>query len=90
MCPGVCSSCIALNCGLHCKPKLLSQEPVSTTEVPDYRDVIKQPMDFGTISAKLTRGQYQHPREMQADVDLIWDNCIKARLEPGGWEGAEV
>jgi hypothetical protein len=40
-----------------------------------YHDVIKKPMDLGTVASKLSRGLYQTLPELQADVQRIWDNC---------------
>jgi Bromodomain len=40
-----------------------------------YHDIIKKPMDLGTVSSKLSRGIYQSLAELQADVQRIWDNC---------------
>ncbi|KAI0348152.1 hypothetical protein BDW22DRAFT_1480005 [Trametopsis cervina] len=42
---------------------------------PTYYDEIKNPMDFGTMSAKLTAGEYKSMEEFGADVDLIIANC---------------
>ncbi|KAL0819369.1 hypothetical protein ABMA28_007492 [Loxostege sticticalis] len=50
-------------------------EPVSTEEVPDYLDVIEQPMDFSTIKAKLEGGEYSKDEELIADVALVFVNC---------------
>lgn len=48
----------------------------------DYLDVIKRPMDLGTVRKQLEQGVYSTPHECAADVRLIWDNC---RLyNPGG------
>lgn len=33
--------------------------PVDTAQVPGYADVIKRPMDFGTISNKVSKGKYR-------------------------------
>ncbi|KAJ3403020.1 hypothetical protein HDV05_008117, partial [Chytridiales sp. JEL 0842] len=42
---------------------------------PDYFDVIKNPMDFGTIEQKLCAGEYHTPEDFVADVRLVFDNC---------------
>ncbi|GJQ08796.1 hypothetical protein GpartN1_g587.t1 [Galdieria partita] len=49
--------------------------PVDTTYVTDYLDVIKQPMDLGTVQAKLEAQSYASFEELWQDVDLIWKNC---------------
>ena len=33
--------------------------------IPDYLEVIKDPMDLGSVSDKLRRGEYKHPREFE-------------------------
>ena len=40
-----------------------------------YHDIIKKPMDLGTVASKLSRGAYQSLQELQVDVERIWDNC---------------
>jgi len=51
--------------------------PVSVEEVPDYLDVIANPMDLGTVAEKLKSDAYTTPEDMLADVSLIWDNAQK-------------
>lgn len=43
-------------------------EPVSIKDVPDYLDVIKEPMDFGTIRKKLDSCAYQTLDEFEASM----------------------
>ncbi|XP_071703801.1 uncharacterized protein [Rutidosis leptorrhynchoides] len=52
-------------------------EPVDPDELPDYHDVIKQPMDFGTLRTKLDAGLYQNLEELEADVNLICSNAMQ-------------
>lgn len=47
---------------------------VNKKEAPNYYDVIKNPMDLGTMSRKVHL--YRTLDEFKADLDLIWDNCI--------------
>ena len=47
------------------------------TEFPDYRSVISNPIDLGTIQDKLERGSYQTPEDLAADVRLMFNNCLK-------------
>ncbi|KAI0692979.1 hypothetical protein BC835DRAFT_1276761 [Cytidiella melzeri] len=42
---------------------------------PTYYDEIKNPMDFGTMSAKLSAGDYKTMEEFGVDVDLVIANC---------------
>lgn len=51
-------------------------EPVDTTEVADYLDVIKNPMDLGTMRKKLKQGEYSTLEELEDDFDLMCRNCL--------------
>lgn len=51
--------------------------PVNVNEVPGYSDLIKYPMDLGTIKVRLSRGYYDQRFEMLVrDVNLVWENCF--------------
>lgn len=61
-------------------------EPVDTEALPQYKKVIRQPMDLGTICRRLqgvkTPGgggnpHYSSAAEVCKDVDLVWKNCQK-------------
>lgn len=44
--------------------------------IPDYFDVIDNPMDFGTICHDLERGlKYMNSEDVYKDVQFIWENC---------------
>ncbi|KAF5781780.1 putative chromatin remodeler Bromodomain family [Helianthus annuus] len=46
--------------------------------IPDYFDVIKTPMDFGTICSNLESGiKYMNSEDVYKDVRFIWENCYK-------------
>ncbi|KAL4183994.1 hypothetical protein AMTRI_Chr11g157800 [Amborella trichopoda] len=46
--------------------------------IPDYFDVIKTPMDFGTICDSLEQGtKYMNSQDVFKDVQIIWDNCYR-------------
>lgn len=45
--------------------------------IPDYPDVIKQPMDLRTVREKVRSGAYSSMHEWRADMALIWSNCRK-------------
>jgi hypothetical protein len=45
--------------------------------IPDYPNVIKNPMDFGTIKMKLSNGSYGKCKEFCNDVELVFANCIR-------------
>ncbi|XP_023950374.2 bromodomain adjacent to zinc finger domain protein 1A isoform X2 [Bicyclus anynana] len=50
-------------------------EPVPLDQVPDYLEVIEQPMDLSTIKAKLESEQYDSDAALLADVALVFTNC---------------
>ncbi|XP_017974686.1 PREDICTED: uncharacterized protein LOC18602166 isoform X4 [Theobroma cacao] len=51
-------------------------EPVDREEVEDYYDIIKEPMDFGTMRAKLHEGMYTSLQQFEHDVYLISKNAM--------------
>lgn len=51
-------------------------EPVSAKDVPDYFDVITQPMDLSTILEKHRRGEYTRLRDFSDDIYLMVNNCF--------------
>ncbi|XP_029126281.1 bromodomain-containing factor 1 [Cajanus cajan] len=52
-------------------------EPVDQNEVEDYYAIIKEPMDFGTMRAKLHEGMYKSLEQFELDVFLIFDNAMQ-------------
>ena len=56
-------------------PFLDPVDPVEL-EIPDYPEIIKNPMDLGTIETKLRGHQYDSPEEFNADMRLVWANCM--------------
>ncbi|KAL4079299.1 hypothetical protein J3A83DRAFT_4208682 [Scleroderma citrinum] len=51
-------------------------KPVSKSDVPDYYDVIPNPMDLQTMLKKVKAKQYKSKREFKDDLDLMWANCF--------------
>ncbi|KAH8383321.1 hypothetical protein KR009_007987 [Drosophila setifemur] len=49
--------------------------PVLTSEVPDYHQIIKTPMDLAKIKSKLNMGHYQLNEELLNDIQLVFRNC---------------
>lgn len=43
----------------------------------DYHEVIKQPMDLGTIKKKMDQREYASAKEFAADIRLMFSNCYK-------------
>ncbi|KFG82276.1 transcriptional activator spt7 [Metarhizium anisopliae] len=50
---------------------------VSKKDAPDYYSLIKNPMDLGSMTKKLKSLTYKSKTDFVADLDLIWDNCLK-------------
>ena len=52
-------------------------EPVNPEAlgIPTYFDIIKNPMDLGTVEKKLKEHQYNDPTEFEEDMRLIWRNA---------------
>ncbi|KAJ4300704.1 Transcriptional activator spt7 [Kalmusia sp. IMI 367209] len=63
-----------LKAGEHANPFL---QRVNKREAPDYYNVIKQPMDIGTMLKKLKQLAYKSKKEFVDDLMLIWANCLK-------------
>ena len=53
-------------------------EPVDPIEhnVPDYLDVVKTPMDFGTIAQRLKNNKYSNMTAFISAICLVFDNAI--------------
>jgi len=43
--------------------------------IPDYFEIIKNPMDFGTIQKRLNEAEYENAEEFAADTRLVFSNC---------------
>ncbi|XP_065200393.1 bromodomain-containing protein 3-like isoform X2 [Planococcus citri] len=43
----------------------------------DYYEIIKHPMDFGTVKKKMDKREYRNIHEFANDVRLIFSNCYK-------------
>ncbi|XP_077326342.1 bromodomain-containing protein 1 isoform X3 [Lithobates pipiens] len=52
-------------------------QPVNLSEVPDYLDHIKLPMDFSTMKKQLEDQRYSNLNEFEEDFNLIIENCMK-------------
>lgn len=65
--------------------KLYRQEPESVPfrypvdpqalGIPDYFEIVKKPMDLGTIRSNILNGKYSDPWEYVDDVWLMFDNA---------------
>merc|ERR1711939_1294402 len=45
--------------------------------IPSYPDIVKQPMDLGTIDSRLKQNKYTSVSAFISDFNLIVDNCVK-------------
>lgn len=54
-------------------------KPVDTHSLGlvDYFDIIKKPMDLGTVKEKMDTRQYPTQAEFVADMRLIFTNCYR-------------
>ncbi|KAL6176184.1 hypothetical protein ACLB2K_052819 [Fragaria x ananassa] len=52
-------------------------EPVDPEELPDYHEIIENPMDFGTVREKLDQGAYGNLEQFEKDVFLISSNALQ-------------
>lgn len=57
------------------------QQPIKEEDAPGYFDVVKTPMDLGTVERKFMLGSYHSsPSDVVEDIRLIWRNCISYNL----------
>ncbi|KAL0656864.1 hypothetical protein Bca4012_077448 [Brassica carinata] len=52
-------------------------DPVDPEELPDYHDIIENPMDFSTLRNKLDSGAYASLEQFEGDVFLICSNAME-------------
>ncbi|KAL0634910.1 histone acetyltransferase [Maublancomyces gigas] len=65
------------------------QKPVSQDEVPDYYNVITEPMDLETMEKRLEEDAYSSPEEFIRDAKLIFNNCRRYNNESTSyWKNA--
>ncbi|KAH8066845.1 Bromodomain containing protein [Aureococcus anophagefferens] len=71
-----------------CDANRVFQEPVDTTLVTDYLDVVAQPMDFGTMRRKVVAGAYGSLAAVERDLALIYGNCLRYNPPGNPWHDA--
>eukprot|EP01129_Flabellula_baltica_P016496 TRINITY_DN880_c0_g1_i2.p1 TRINITY_DN880_c0_g1~~TRINITY_DN880_c0_g1_i2.p1 ORF type:complete len:272 (-),score=82.63 TRINITY_DN880_c0_g1_i2:30-845(-) len=59
---------------IHSWPFLYPVDP-DAMMIPEYRDIIKEPMDFHTVKDNFEKGKYEELESFFYDVDLIFDNA---------------
>ncbi|KAJ0257478.1 Uncharacterized protein HA466_0083330 [Hirschfeldia incana] len=52
-------------------------DPVDPDELPDYHEIITNPMDFSTLRKKLDSGAYASLEQFEGDVFLICSNAME-------------
>lgn len=55
-------------------------DPVALN-IPTYFQIIKKPMDLGTVRTKLDAGMYERAKDFEEDVRQIFKNCYKFNPE---------
>ena len=60
-------------------------EPVDPVAhgIPTYHQIITNPMDLGTVQAKMDANEVDSPEEFARLVKLIFENAIKFNIDPG-------
>ncbi|RKP00413.1 hypothetical protein CXG81DRAFT_5605, partial [Caulochytrium protostelioides] len=56
--------------------------PVGRREAPGYHDIIKRPMDLGTVTKKLQDNLYDTKAQFAEDLYQIWTNCMMYNTRP--------
>ncbi|MBE7180067.1 MAG: hypothetical protein INR71_02470, partial [Terriglobus roseus] len=57
-------------------------QKVNKRDAPDYYQIIKQPMDIGSMFKKLKYMNYKSKKDFVDDLNLIWANCLKYNADP--------
>lgn len=66
-----------LLCSLQTNPSAWPfHEPVSIKDVPDYLDVVTNPIDMSLMSKKLKSHMYKSLKKFSDDVELMCSNCM--------------
>mmetsp|Transcript_7605 Transcript_7605/g.22550 ORF Transcript_7605/g.22550 Transcript_7605/m.22550 type:complete len:224 (-) Transcript_7605:2087-2758(-) len=79
---GVCDRIISAIAALDHAVYFLHPVDAAALGLPDYFEVIKQPMDLETVRAKLHECQYTSIDAFARDIYLVFDNATKYNL-PG-------
>lgn len=61
-------------------PFLQPVDPVALN-IPNYHEIVTNPMDLSTVQSKISNNQYENGDEFAADVNLIFENCYKFNPE---------
>ena len=57
---------------------LVFREPVDWKGMglTDYPEIVKKPMDLGTVKKKIENDEYETMEEIALDIRLVWTNCM--------------
>lgn len=57
---------------------LVFREPVDWKGMglTDYPEIVKKPMDLGTVKKKIENDEYDTIEEIALDIRLVWTNCM--------------
>lgn len=60
------------------KNSWIFKDPVDAVALglQDYHEIVKQPMDLGTVKSNLAKNMYSSPEEFAADVRLTFENAM--------------
>jgi len=60
------------------KESAIFRKPVNPAEfgILDYFDIVKEPMDLGTIQTRLDGDKYSSYEDFARDMRLVWSNCM--------------
>lgn len=60
------------------KSSSIFHQPVDVEQfdIPDYYEIVKHPIDFGTIKRKLCVNLYESPDQFVNDMEQVFSNCI--------------
>ena len=51
--------------------------PVDPNVVPDYYDIVKEPMDLSLIQENIDMGAYLSPQQFMKDLQLVVSNVVR-------------
>ena len=64
-------------CGVTTQSLFLYLPSFLPGQVPDYYDIIDNPMDLSTIMKRIDEHQYSIPSQWLKDIDLITKNALE-------------
>jgi len=78
-CPVIHVATILHDCIMTHPSALAFCRPVNATalKLHDYHDIIKTPMDLGTIHSRCLLGEYDTLNEFKTDIELVFRNAMK-------------